>query len=50
MPRALPVSRFLLQLAAAQLIARGLVKPVSASEGGARGTLRLTELGEKELA
>lgn len=50
MPRAMPVSRFLLQLAAAQLIARGLVRPLPASEGGARGMLRLTELGERELA
>lgn len=50
MPRAMPVSRFLLQLAATQLIARGLVRPVPGSEGGARGTLRITELGERELA
>ena len=50
MPRAMPVSRFLLQLAATQLIARGLIRPVPASEGGARGLLRITELGQREFA
>jgi hypothetical protein len=48
MPRAWPVSKFLLRMAAAQLIARGLVEPVPVEEGGTRGVLRLTAQGARE--
>ena len=44
-----PVSRFFLNLAAAQLIARGLVEAVPESEGRKRGTLRITALGRREV-
>ena len=45
-----PVSRFFLNLAAAQLISRGLVEPVPESEGRVRGTLRITALGRRAVA
>jgi hypothetical protein len=50
MPRAWPVSKFLLRMAAAQLIARGLVESVPVEAGGSRGLLRLTEPGAREVS
>jgi DNA-binding MarR family transcriptional regulator len=48
-PRAFPVTQILLRMAAAQLIARGLIESVPDSETDSRGMLRITGGGRREL-